>query len=81
LALVSAIQMSLQPRFGPRLQRFRQVVEHVRGPPIRKSRYWRICTVRSNRFALLALRPELGPVMQTAPDFGCVEHRATLATV
>jgi hypothetical protein len=41
----------------------------------------RVCTVRSNRFASLPLRPELGPVMQTEPDFGCVEHRAALATV
>jgi hypothetical protein len=36
----------------------------------------RVCTVRSSRLVVLALRPQVGPVLQTEPDFGCVEYRS-----
>ena len=39
----------------------------------------RVCTVNSSRFIVIALRAEVGPLLQTEPDFGCVEHRPRLA--
>ncbi len=41
----------------------------------------RVCTVVSPRFAVIALRPEVGPLLHTESDFDCVEHRARLAAI
>jgi hypothetical protein len=41
----------------------------------------RVCTVVSPRFAVIALRGEVGPLLHTESDFDCVEHRARLAAI